>query len=121
MNGLDKKPLFIGSLKISQKRYLKIFILIVFIACNFRLDSPINSGESLLSPQQNLKQQSFVSKALNISGDAEVTIDTERTISTAPERFFPPGVLNDGYFEHFFGLRELQSPRSKLKKIKKVE
>ena len=32
------------------------------------------------------------------------------------ERFLPQGILNDQYFERFFGLRGLQVPRSRIER-----
>ena len=116
MNGLDAKRLLIGSLKIRQQKYFKVFVLVVLFACCFRLDPPLRSSETLLKPQQSLSKQSFVSKALNISGAAVVTIETERKIVSSREGVFPPGILNDPYFERLFGLRGLQIPRSRIEK-----
>ena len=116
MNGLDAKTLLIGSLKIRQQKYFKVFVLILLFAFNFRLNPPLHSGETLLAPQESLNQQSFVSKALNISGDAVVTIETERKIVSSIEGMVPPGILNDPYFERFFSLRGLQIPRSRIEK-----
>ena len=76
MNGLDAKTALINSLKISQQKYFKFFILVLLFAFNFRLDPQVHSGETLLGPPQSLNSQSFVSKALDISGDAVVTIET---------------------------------------------
>ena len=116
MHGLDDNRLLIGSLKLRQKKYFKIFVLVVLIFFNFRYETPLHSSEaSLLSPQ-NLNKQSFVSKALNISGDAVVTIETQRQVLSSSEGIFPPGILNDRYFERFFGLRGLQVPRSRIEK-----
>ena len=116
MHGLDSKRLLIGSLKLRQKKYFKIFVLVVLIFFNFRYETPLHSSEaSLLSPQ-NHNKQSFVSKALNISGDAVVTIETQRQVLSSSEGVFPPGILNDRYFERFFGLRGLQVPRSRIEK-----
>ena len=116
MHGLDVNRLLIGSLKLRQKKYFKIFVLVVLIFFNFRYETPLHSSEaSLLSPQ-NHNKQSFVSKALNISGDAVVTIETQRQILSSSEGVFPPGILNDRYFERFFGLRGLQVPRSRIEK-----
>ena len=116
MHGLDDNRLLIGSLKLRQKKYFKIFVLVVLIFFNFRYETPLHSSEaSLLSPQ-NHNKQSFVSKALNISGDAVVTIETQRQVSSSSEGVFPPGILNDRYFERFFGLRGLQVPRSRIEK-----
>ena len=116
MHGLDLKRLLIGSLKLRQKKYFKIFVLVVLIFFNFRYETPLHSSEALLSSPQNHNKQSFVSKALNISGDAVVTIETQRQILSSSEGVFPPGILNDRYFERFFGLRGLQVPRSRIEK-----
>ena len=116
MHGLDDNRLLIGSLKLSQKKYFKIFVLVVLIFFHSRYENPLHSSEaSLLSPQ-NHNKQSFVSKALNISGDAVVTIETQRQVLSSSEGVFPPGILNDRYFERFFGLRGLQVPRSRIEK-----
>ena len=116
MNGLDAKRHLIGSLKIRQQKYIKVFVLVVIFAFSFRLDRPLRSSETLLKPQQSLSKQSFVSKALNISGAAVVTIETERKIVSSREGVFPPGILNDPYFERLFGLRGLQIPSSRIEK-----
>ncbi len=116
MHGLDANRLLIGSLKLRQKKYFKIFVLVVLIFFHSRYENPLHSSEaSLLSPQ-NHNKQSFVSKALNISGDAVVTIETQRQVLSSSEGVFPPGILNDRYFERFFGLRGLQVPRSRIEK-----
>ena len=116
MHGLDDNRLLIGSLKLRQKKYFKIFVLVVLIFFNFRYETPLHSSEASLLSQQNHNKQSFVSKALNISGDAVVTIETQRQVSSSSEGVFPPGILNDRYFERFFGLRGLQVPRSRIEK-----
>ena len=116
MNGLDAKTLLIGSLEIRQQKYFKVFILLVLFTFNFRLDPPIYSGETLLGPEQSRKKESFVSKALKVSGDAVVTIETERKILSSREELFPPGILNDPYFERFFGQRGLLIPKSRIEK-----
>ncbi len=116
MHGLDTKRLLIGSLKLRQQKYLKIFILVFLIFFNFRYEAPLHSSEALLSTTPNLSKQSFVSKALEISGDAVVTIETERKVLSSSEGGFPPGILNDPYFERFFGLRGLRVPRTRIEK-----
>ena len=116
MHGLDVNRLLIGSLKLRQKKYFKIFVLVVLIFFNFRYETPLHSSEASLLSQQNHNKQSFVSKALNISGDAVVTIETQRQVLSSSEGVFPPGILNDRYFERFFGLRGLQVPRSRIEK-----
>ena len=116
MNGLGTKTLLISSLKRRQQKYVKIFILVVISAFNLRFDPPFYAQDALQTPQQNFNKQSFVSKALTISGNAVVTIETERKVLSSREGVFPPGILNDPYFERFFGLRGLQIPRSRIEK-----
>ncbi len=116
MNGLERTRFLIGSLKIDHQNYLKIFFLIILFASDLIFSQPIYSSEPLLTPKQNLNKQSFVSKALGVSGNAVVTIETERKVLSSADRMFPPGVLNDPYFERLFGLRGLQVPRSRIEK-----
>ncbi len=116
MLGLDSNRLLIQSLKFSQKKYFKIIVLVSLIFFNFRYETPLHSSEALLSYPQNRNTQSFVSNALNISGDAVVTIETQRKVFSSTEGAFPPGILNDRYFERLFGLRGLQVPRSRIEK-----
>ena len=116
MNKLVVQKLILKTLKIKQKKYFQIFLLLFLLVCNFKFDRPIQSNEISLSPQKNFYQQSFVAKALAISGNAVVTIETERRVLTSQEGIFPPGILSDPYFEHLFGLRGLQVPRSRIEK-----
>ena len=116
MHGFDAKRLLLVSLKLNQQKYFKIFALVFLIVCNFRFNPPMHSGDALLAAPQNLNQQSFVSKALNTSGDAVVTIETERKVVSSSQGIFPPGILNDPYFERFFGMGGLQVPRSRIEK-----
>ena len=116
MHGLDATKLLIGSLKLRKEKYLKFLVLIVLFIFNFRFDTPIHSGEALVVTPQNLQKQSFVSKALHLSGSAVVTIETERKVLSSSEGVFLPRILNDPYFERFFGLRGLEVPRSRIEK-----
>ena len=116
MNGLKVKTLLFRSLKSRQQKYFKVFVLISLFTFNLKSDPPIYSFEALLAPQQSLNNQSFVSKALSISGNAVVTIETERKVFSSRDGIFPPGILSDPYFERLFGLRGLQVPRSRIEK-----
>ena len=116
MNGENTNTILRSSLKKNQIKHLKVFIFTLLFSSNFGLFPPLYSRESLLAPQQSLNKQSFVSKALNISGNAVVTIETERKVVSSREGVFPPGILNDPYFERFFGMRGLQIPRSRIEK-----
>ncbi len=116
MKGLDAKTLLIESLQKGQQKYYKVFILVLLSALNFQFEPPIHSSETLVTLKQNSNRQSFVSKALAMSGNAVVTIETERKILSSREGSFPPGILSDPYFERLFGMRGLQIPRSRIEK-----
>ena len=116
MHGLDTTRLLIGYLKLEKQKYFKILVLFVLIVCNLRLNTPVYSRETLQVTPQNLNKLSFVSKALDLIGNAVVTIETERKVLTSNEMFLPQGILNDQYFERFFGLRGLQVPRSRIER-----
>ena len=53
MHGLDVNRLIIGSLKLRQKKYFKIFVLVVLIFFNFRYETPLHSSEASLLSTQN--------------------------------------------------------------------
>tara|TARA_B100000700_G_C14999089_1_gene835406 strand:- start:495 stop:1673 length:1179 start_codon:yes stop_codon:yes gene_type:complete len=116
MNQLKTKKILIGALKIRHQKFSKIFVLLVLLAVNSRFNPPLHSQEALLETKQQLKKQSFVSKALSISGKAVVTIETERKVFSSRERIFPPGMLRDPYFERLFGLPGFQVPRSRIER-----
>ena len=116
MHGLEASRMLIGTLKSRKPKYLNCFVLFVLIFSNFRFDTPIHSSEALQVTSENPQKQSFVSRALQLSGNAVVTIETERKVLSASEGVFPPEILNDRYFERFFGLRGLQVPRSRIEK-----
>ncbi|MEB3261029.1 MAG: trypsin-like peptidase domain-containing protein [Cyanobacteriota bacterium] len=51
-----------------------------------------------------LSRQSFVATAVQRTGPAVVTIDTERTVAVAGASRLPRGLLNDPLFRQFFGV-----------------
>ena len=116
MHGLGTKKNLRKALRLHQQKYFKFFVLLILVAFNFKFDPPMRSQERSLLKQHNLNKQSFVSKALSISKDAVVTIDTERKILSSREGIFPPGVLIDPYFENLFGLSGTQLPRTRIEK-----
>ena len=116
MHGLDVTRLLIGYLKLEKQKYFKILVLFVLIFCDLRFNIPVYSRETLQVTPENLNKQSFVSKALHLIGNAVVTIETERKVLSSNEMFLPQGILNDQYFERFFGLRGLQVPRSRIER-----
>ncbi len=116
MHGLDAMRLLIGYLKLEKQKYFKILVLFVFIVSNLRFNTPVYSRETLQVTPQSLNKQSFVTKALHLIENAVVTIETERKVLSSNERFLPQGILNDQYFERFFGLRGLQVPRSRIER-----
>ena len=116
MHGLCAMKILIGTPKPCKSKYLNFLTIFVLIFFNFRFDTPILSSEALPVTPENLQKQSFVSKALALSGNAVVTIETERKVLSTSEGIFPPSILNDRYFERLFGLRGLQVPNSRIEK-----
>ncbi len=116
MNELDMKKNSSGFINIFHKKYYAIFIFVLLSVFNLRLNRPLLSSQIPLSSQQSQNKHSFISKALTISGNAVVTIETEREIIYSNEGMFPPYLLNDPYFERIFGMRELQIPRSRIER-----
>ena len=122
MNGLDAKKLLIGSLKIDQQNFLKIFVLVVLFAFNFRLGLQLQASETVLAPQPTLNKQSFVSKALKISGDAVVTIETERKIVSSREGVLGRSVNNitGQFFTDVFLIKKAEEKRGRKRSTKVI-
>ncbi len=62
------------------------------------------------------KRKSFVARALEKSGPAVVTIETEKRVTNNNSDNLPRSFLIDPYFERFFGIPNIQSPRSTIEK-----
>ena len=61
-------------------------------------------------------KQSFVARALQKSGPAVVTIETEKRVMNNNRANLPRSFLIDPYFERFFGIPNIQSPRSTIER-----
>ena len=99
-------------LKIKDSPIVKRFIKIgfaVFIGNYFFLNVPSLKAfnqESIASTEKNIfSRQSFVSKAVNRSGPAVVTLETQRTIISQNNYQLPQGIFIDPYFDNFFRFR----------------
>ncbi len=68
------------------------------------------------SPLKAFNQSSFVSAAVTRTGPAVVTLETQRRVVSSESSGFPPGLLMDPYFQHFFGLRGIDPPRQRIEK-----
>ncbi len=110
------KTLLKSSLMLIEEKYIKFFILLVIFASPLRFPRQLYSEEAPLARHENTHKQSFISKALEKSGNAVVTIETERRVLSAREGIFPPGILNDPYFERLFGRSGLQIPQSRIER-----
>ncbi len=117
MKELQKQQQIHKKIKNKSKKNFRLILLLVLFSYNFSFDAPLNAIEVPVKTQQNLNKQSFVSRALTRSGDAVVTIETERKVFSSREKLLPPEILTDPYFERLFGLRgQLQIPRSRIEK-----
>ena len=61
-------------------------------------------------------RKSFVARALEKSGPAVVTIETEKRVMNNNRDNLPRSFLIDPYFERFFGIPNIQSPRSTIER-----
>ena len=60
--------------------------------------------------------RSFVAEAVARSGPAVVTLETSRTVRTAAVSGLPQGMLNDPFFQRFFGLQAPPASRSRVER-----
>lgn len=60
--------------------------------------------------------RSFVAEAVARSGPAVVTLETSRTVRTAGVSGLPQGMLNDPFFQRFFGLQAPPASRSRVER-----
>ncbi len=63
-----------------------------------------------------LSRQSFVATAVQRTGPAVVTIDTERTVAVGGAGALPRGLLNDPLFRQFFGVPMGQMPSQRTER-----
>ena len=95
---------------------------------------PLVMGLSLLAPAElvlqqhgaqaaprvpasaGLTAQSFVAKAVARSGPAVVTLETQRTVRAAAGSGLPEGLMIDPFFQRFFGLQGMSTPRSRVER-----
>ncbi len=76
---------------------------------DFLLARPLEAA-----PLINFSRNSFVAQAVAKSGPAVVKLETKRTVISRGSEGFPPGLLMDPYFQRFFSLPSLESPRSRI-------
>ena len=72
---------------------------------------PIHAEE-----RQSFSKQSFVVEALSRSGQAVVTLETQRRVLSKGTSGLPPGLIIDPYLERFFGLQGMGTPRSRIER-----
>ncbi len=65
---------------------------------------------------ETFTKKSFVAQALEKSGQAVVTIETQTRILRNNRDSIPRSLLRDPYFERFFGIPNIQLPRSSIEK-----
>ena len=63
---------------------------------------------------ERLGARSFVADAVKRSGQAVVTLETQRTVRSAGRSVLPPGLMQDPFFRRFFGSRGGVGPRSRI-------
>ena len=100
--------------KLWASKYLIKIGMILFLVndslAGLKPSNSLISKASTLSDTKNIKQQSFVSQAVQRSGPAVVTLETQRTVVSRNNSGIPQGIFIDPYFDHFFGLRRFSKP-----------
>ncbi len=104
---------------IPNKTLLKILLFLVgttfsltnLTLINKRFSNPIHA-ETL----NIFSKKSFVTEALNRSGAAVVTLETQRRVFAQGNSALPPGLLIDPYLQRFFGLEGMNVPRSRIER-----
>lgn len=94
---------------------------ISLLMCGMPFLAQSSASEKLPADIQDIqtkpfKRQSFVARALEKSGPAVVTIETEKRVVGNNSDFLPRTLLIDPYFERFFGIPHIQSPRSSIER-----
>ena len=84
--------------------------------CSIPLTQSLLSVPIQAESFEKLTKKSFVAEALARSGQAVVTLDTQRRVFSQGNTGLPPGLLSDPYLQRFFGLQGMRSPRSRIER-----
>ena len=124
LNKMEKK--FIKNLELLRKKnshykhIISIFLSSVVATMGFdvfNLQSKLYANQLEEFESNDYPNQSFVAKAISISGPAIVTIETQRkVISNNSLYLLPKGYFIDPYFEHFFNLPKSRIPNARIEK-----
>ena len=102
------------------KNLIKLFLVLGLGNYLFGTISQVKALNQELLASENkslLTKKSFVSKAVNRSGPAVVTLETQRTVISKNRSRFPEGIFIDPYFDNFFGFRsQPRAPRSRVER-----
>lgn len=81
------------------------------------LPAAVPPARASAASSRALSAQSFVSAAVQRSGPAVVTLDTERTVTSGAVGGLPGGLRLDPFLQRFFGLQPMPSaPRSRVER-----
>ena len=113
---LKSKPI----LKIFKGGYIYTFGISLFM-CGMPFSVQSSASENIPTNLQEIetkayKRKSFVARALEKTGPAVVTIETEKRVINNNKINLPKSFLIDPYFERFFGIPNFQSPRSTIER-----
>ena len=92
--------------KLRKNKCIPIWVLAALIGGTGLFQESL-SGLLLAKPVEatpliHLSRSSFIAEAVARSGPAVVTLETKRTVISQRRGSFPPGLLMDPYFQHFF-------------------
>ena len=107
-------------LKIFKGVYIYTFG-ISLLMCGMPFSVQSSASENIPTNLQDIEtkaytRKSFVARALEKTGPAVVTIETEKRVINNNKINLPKSFLIDPYFERFFGIPNIQSPRSTIER-----
>ncbi len=115
------RPNFIQRFDIKKKKLMiaiskSILLSMGIVNLSVVNDLPAKSLPNLLNKNNEITKGSFVAKAVERTGPAVVTIDTQRKVRTISNNGLPPNLLMDPYLQRFFGIEGIGVPKTRIEK-----
>ena len=102
------------------KNLIKLFLSLYlgnYIIGTYSHAQAFRNEQEITVNKNVIAKKSFVSQAVNRSGPAVVTLETQRTIISENRSRLPEGIFIDPYFDNFFRFRGIpRAPRSRVER-----
>ncbi|WP_269622169.1 trypsin-like peptidase domain-containing protein [Prochlorococcus marinus] len=111
------KTFFVIAKKSKRFSIYSLSIIILGIQIISNIATPIVSAKDIKDLyKQTSSKKSFVTEAIRKSAPAVVTIETQKRVLNNHRNIMPRGLLIDPYFERFFGMPNMNYPRSSIQR-----